>query len=159
MCQQDHARWPPRVPSVRPKRLYIAGMERNASNLLHLVPLGIPTLIIADDPRLIAAARAAYANWLVEAPVAEPRIELRLELAGTSSFNVSLEISVEGSRLRLTGCGAEGSADAGSGLACARIDPELATDSPAFADVTDTLLLFLLARNGRTPVHAAAFLV
>jgi hypothetical protein len=35
---------------------------------------------------------------------------------------------------------------------------DLANDAAAFADLTDTLLLFLLARRGRTPVHASAFM-
>lgn len=127
---------------------------------LDLVPLGIPTLIIADDPQLVAAARAAYAHWLAEAPVAEPRIELRLK-AGTSSSaeGVSFGILVEGSRLRLSGGGAVGYADATAGKAAATIPPQLLIDATAFADLLDTLLLFLLTRSGRTPVHASAFML
>ena len=127
---------------------------------MNLVPLGIPTLIIADDPRLVAAARAAYAHWVAEAPVAEPRIELRVE-AGTASSaeEVSLEVEAEGSRLRLRAPGAVGSADAASRQGAATIAPQLMNDPAGFADLLDTLLLFLLTRNGRTPVHASAFML
>ena len=127
---------------------------------MNLVPLGIPTLIIADDPRLVAAARAAYAHWVAEAPVAEPRIELRLEAATASSAEeVSLDVEVEGSRLRLRGRGAVGSADAASRQGTATIAPQLMNDPAGFADLLDTLLLFILTRNGRTPVHASAFML
>jgi len=128
-----------------------------SSKFLYLQPLGIPTLIIADDPQLIAAARAAYAHWLVETPDSEARIELRLETGSASSEGVCLDIRVEGSRLRLDGCGASASADAATGQAHATVPQELASDAPAFSEVVDTLLLFLLTRSGRTPVHAAAF--
>ena len=82
-------------------------MSGDALNFrLELAPLGIPTLIIADDPRLVAAAGAAYAHWRAEAPVAEPVIELCLEVGTDSSAEgVSLDIRVEGSRLWLTGQG------------------------------------------------------
>ena len=123
------------------------------------MPLGIPTLIIADDPQLIAAARAAYAHWCMVAPAAEPQIELRLAIGRASSESVSLGISVEGSCLRLGGDGVCGTADAAERKASATIAPEIAKDAARFADVCDTLLLFILARNGRTPVHSAAFLL
>jgi hypothetical protein len=129
-----------------------------SSNSLSLLPLGIPTLIIADDPQLIAAARAAYAHWRVETPDSEARIELRLETGGASSDGVCLDIHVEGSRLQLNGRGVSASADAATGQARATVPPELAFDPAGFTDVIDTLLLFLLARSGRTPVHSSAFM-
>jgi hypothetical protein len=141
-------------------RLYIVGVDRNASNLLNLVPLGIPTLIIADDPQLISAARAAYAYWLAEAPVSEPRIELRLETGRASPCtDVCLAIAVEGSRLRVSGGGVDGFADASTSKAALSVSPEMAGDATAFAEIVDTLLLFILARTGRTPIHASAFML
>jgi len=129
------------------------------SKFLTLLPFGIPTLIIAEDPQLLAAAAAAYAHWLAEAPVAEPSIELRLEIGSVSTADVSHRIVVDGSRLTLAGAGTSGFADAATGKASATIIGELVNDAAAFADSTDTLLLFLLARRGRTPVHASAFMV
>jgi hypothetical protein len=127
---------------------------------LNLVPLGIPTLIIADGPQLVAAARAAYAPWSVEAPVAESQIELRLEVGTASSAEgVSLDITVEGSRLRLSGRGISGCADAAARKATAVVPSEIVNDPAAFADLLDTLLLFILTRNGRSPVHASAFML
>jgi hypothetical protein len=130
-----------------------------SSKFLDLLPFGIPTLIIAEDPQLLAAAAAAYANWLAEAPVAEPVIELGLEIGRPSTTGVSLDIVVDGSRLRLKGRGTEGEADATSGKARATVGLELADDRAGFAEILDTLLLFLLARRGRTPVHASGFMI
>ena len=123
------------------------------------MPLGIPTLIIADDPQLIAAARAAYAHWCAVAPASEPQIELRLAIGRASSESVSLSITVEGSRLRLADDRVSGTADAATRKASATIPSDIAKDPDRFAEICDTLLLFILARNGRTPVHAAAFLL
>lgn len=135
-------------------------MDGNGSSrILNLLPFGIPTLIIAEDPQLLAAAAAAYAHWLAEAPVAEPSIEVRLETGSPSTKGVSLDIAVDGSRLRLNGRTAEGLADAATGKAGAIVLQELAEDGIGLADVLDTLLLFLLARRGRTPVHASAFMI
>lgn len=132
--------------------------EDRSSKFLNLVPFGIPTLIIAEDPQLLAAARTAYAHWLAEKPVAEPVIELGLEIGRPSTNGVSLDIAVDGSRLLLKGRGCEGMADAVSGKASATIARESADQPDAVADILDTLLLFLLARRGRTPVHASAFM-
>jgi len=135
-------------------------MDGNGSSrFLNLLPFGIPTQIIAEDPQLLAAAAAAYAHWLAEAPVVEPSIEVRLETGSPSTIGVSLDIVVDGSRLRLNGRGAEGTADAATGKASAILSPELAEYAAALTDILDTLLLFLLARRARTPVHASAFMV
>jgi hypothetical protein len=135
-------------------------VDRTALKTLHLAPLGIPTLVISDDPQLIAAAASAYSYWSVEAPVSEPSVELRLETADASPIDkVCLDITVEGSRLRLTGLGAKGVADATTRKAHAYLPMGVAGDPGAFVEVVDTLLLFILARNGRTPVHASAFML
>lgn len=117
-------------------------------------------MIIADDPQLVAAARAAYAHWPVEALVAEPQIELRLEVGTASSAEgVSLDIKVEGSCLLLSGRGAVGRADSATKTGAATIALELLNDPAGLTDVLDTLLLFLLTRSDRTPIHASAFML
>jgi hypothetical protein len=120
----------------------------------HLTPLGIPTDFIADDPVLLAAACTAYGDWVTERP-AEPVIELRLSRKTAATIGVSLDIAVEGSRLTLGGGGISGWADAVSKRAACAVPANLAGASAALAEAIDTLLLFILARSGRTPVHAA----
>ena len=133
--------------------------SESSSRTVHLLPFGIPTLIIADDPQLLAAARAAYAHWSAETPFADPALELRLEAGGVSSTGLSFEISVEGSRLRIAGDGIAGEGDAVKGTARAQVPRTLADNRAALIDLLDTLLLFLLARRGRVPVHASAFVL
>ena len=125
----------------------------------NFLPFGIPTTIIAEDPLLLAAAVAAYAHWATDAPFAGSALELRLHAGSASPSGVSLGIRVEGSRLWLSGDGIEGSADSTSGKAYATVPGELANNRRVLTEVTDTLLLFMLARRARTPVHGAGFIL
>jgi hypothetical protein len=160
MGEQDHAACTPaRASGWFGRLLALAMAPEPASRRVDLLPFGVPTLIIADDPQLLAAARAAYAHWSAEAPVTDPALELRLEIGSASSCEVSFEIGVDGSRLRLSGEGIEGWADAEAGDAWARIPAALASDGAALTELIDTLLLFLLARRRRTPVHASGFML
>lgn len=125
-----------------------------------LAPLGVPTTIVADDRALLATVCDAYPEWGTDGPGVEPVIELRLELGDESGDGTAAEIRVEGARLTLTGVGIAGRADAVSKRAHCVVPRRLIGDPGALAeDVTDTLLLFLLARTGRTPVHAAGVMV
>lgn len=133
--------------------------EEPESRCLYLLPFGVPTLVIAEDPQLLAAATATYAYWRSEAPFADPTLEVRLEAGSASSSGVCLDIKVEGSRLELAAEGAAGTADAASGKAHALVATSLAKDAHAFGEIMDMLLLFLLARSGRTPIHASAFVL
>ncbi len=126
----------------------------------HLTLFGIATLVIADDPRLLATARAALVDWLSEAPMREPEITLRLTRDDRPADWVSPAIRVEGSRLTIDGGGIRGEADATTGEARCRVPTRLIDAPSALADqVIDPLLLFLATRRGRTPVHASGVMV
>ena len=123
-------------------------------------PLGVPAVVIAEDPELLATARAAYADWMAEAPVDSPAIEIRLDVGSAPSDKVGFRIAVEGSRLTLAGDGIAGQADSATGRAQCLVPRRLVGDPAGLAaEVTDTLLLFLLARSGRTPLHAAGVMI
>lgn len=125
----------------------------------HFAPLGIPALVRVDDPALAAAVEAAYADWILPHPAEAPRIVLTLEQGGSPSTEVSLGIRVCGSRLTLQGAGISGEADADRGTGHCVL-PHWTADGAALAmEAVDTILLFLLARSGRTPVHAAGIVV
>ena len=125
-----------------------------------LALLGLPVELVADDPDLLATACEAYADWPSETPHSEPAIEVRLELGSDPDMEAVADIRVGGMRLTLTGAGIAGHADAGSKRAHCVVPRRLVGDATAMAaEVTDTLLLFLLARSGRTPVHAAGVLL
>jgi hypothetical protein len=112
---------------------------------LRLSIMDRPVAIRASEPVLLAAAAEAYADWRDAARADGPPIVLTLEAADKAG---PVEIEVEGSRLRLTG-GAEGWADARTLTAFGKVSRDLV------GEVTDTLLLFLLCRSGRVPLHAA----
>jgi hypothetical protein len=125
-----------------------------------LAPLGIPIRFIADHPELLATACGAYAAWSVESSDAVgPELELGLELCAAPTVSVSAHIRVEGSRLTLTGA-VSGSAEASTRRARCKV-PQSWLSSPArlVDEALDPLLLFLLARVGRTPVHAAGIVL
>ncbi|HEU4962018.1 MAG TPA: hypothetical protein VFT56_16640 [Sphingomonas sp.] len=125
-----------------------------------LAPLDVSTSIIADHPVLLETASAAYADWTAADPAGPPAIEIRLRLAEASAAGVSDGIQVEGSRLMLAGEGIEGTADARTGRGCCSVPPRLLEDAAALAaEVVDPILLFLLARMGRTPLHAAGIVL
>lgn len=124
-----------------------------------LAPLGVPTVVTASAPALLAAVCHAYAEWQVEGEGSDPGILLQLEAADGSYVEDAIDISVEGSRLTLTGQGIAGHADARSRRARCTVTQRLLDDPAALAEVTDTLLLFLLARSDRTPVHAAGVML
>ena len=123
-----------------------------------VAPLGVPTWLIADDPRLLAAAVAACPTS--EHADSGNGIEIRLEIASTPSSNLSCRIEVEGSRIRVTGADFAGvaEADARSGRC---LVPQRLVDDPQLlaAELLDPILLFLLTRSGRTPLHAAGIVI
>lgn len=122
-----------------------------------LAPMGIRTVFEADDPGLLAAARAAYAAW-VGLPAAdhEAPLRIRLALGPASTDRRAADVRVDGARLTIDAPGTQGRADAATREAWCTVPPALAADPERLAEeVLDTLVLFLLTRAGRIPVHAA----
>lgn len=125
-----------------------------------VAPLGVQTTFIADDPRLLAAARAACPDSPAELHQAGNRIAIRLETASIPSSNLSCRIEVEGSRIAVRGPDFEARGDAKARTGVCRVPLRLALDQDALAsELLDPILLFLLARSGRTPIHAAGIMI
>ncbi len=126
---------------------------------LQIAPLGLRTILRSSSPPLLEAAAVAYADWAV-AEIDAPVLEVTLELGRASEGEGEVEIRVDGARLALNGPGITGWADAAAKRAHGVVPAWLAEDPKALADrVLDTLLLFLIARAGRTPVHAAGVMI
>jgi hypothetical protein len=122
---------------------------------LKLLIMGRPVVIRSADLGLLASVAAAYADWRPTGAADGPPIQLELK-AGDEAADGALRIEVEGSRLRMAGAGVEGWAHAQALTAFCEVPPCLAKQPARLAvEVTDTLLLFLLTRSGRTPLHAA----
>jgi hypothetical protein len=122
--------------------------------LLQLSIMDRPVTVTASEAWLLAAVGEAYAGW--RSPGRTDGTPIALELKASDAPNAEpIEIAVDGPRLRLTG-GVEGWADARSLTASCKI-PRALAGQPArlTGEVIDTLVLFLLCRSGRVPLHAA----
>ena len=125
---------------------------------LRLSVMDRPVVMRSAEPALLAAAAEAYGDWRaprrVSGPADGPPIALELEAADAPAPG-PVEIAVDGPRLRLTGA-AEGWADARSLTGSCRVARGLAEPPGRLAgEAIDPLLLFLLCRSGRVPLHAA----
>ena len=124
--------------------------------LTEFYPFGIPIEVDCAEPGVIDAVREAVAGseGAIDPNARRLRLEFGIddELWGTGPSG----IHIEGQELWLAGPGVLCIADAVTGQAeCALSrdfvdDPELLQGS-----VLDPLLLFLIARSGRAPIHAA----
>ena len=125
-----------------------------------LTPLGIPVLIEAETSALAEAAAAVCDGWSVAAvhgpPVAPGRREVRdLVRARGRSHDPDRPrcMSIRGEEVTAT-------ADATSGVAHCRVARSLAASPERLGrDVLEPILLFLLTRRGRTPIHAAGLVI
>jgi len=129
-----------------------------------LAPMGIPVLFEADDFTLLHAALSAYAAWPPAAEDPSPPLRIRLQLApaatATTGDEDAVAVRVEGARLAVAGPGVDGGADAARGEGWCTVPAALAANPRRLAaDVLDTLLLFLLTRAGRIPLHASGVVV
>ena len=125
-----------------------------------VAPLGVRTTFTADDPRLLAAAVAACPDSPPQFHEPGNAIEIRLEAANIPSFDLSCRIEVEGSRIAVTGADFRGYADAETKSGVCQVPLRLMLEPEAFsAELLDPILLFLLARSGRTPIHAAGIMI
>lgn len=129
--------------------------------------MGIPVAVTADDPALLRATLGAYAGSS-SAPPSEPaggtaaagdepplRLHLFLATEIGSWDEAALRVRVDEPRLTLSGA-ASGWADAARSEARCTVPPSLLGDPQRLAaEVLDTLLLFVVTRRGRVPVHAS----
>lgn len=123
-----------------------------------LRPLGLPVEVEAPTPALLGAVARAFGPADAHAPEGGT-LRLRLTV-GTAGEAGPPRLRVDGSRLALSGGGARGGADAVRGEAWCAVSPALAADPDrAAAEAAEPLLLFLLTRAGRVPVHAAGVVV
>lgn len=136
----------------------IEARQPHRASVLRFAPLGIPTAIIADDSALLDAATANFAD-LRKPSDADPKIVIRLRRNELATAKVGFAVSVKGSCLALEGEGISGRADAATGSADCSLSGAYGDDRRLVAEIGETLLLFLLTRSGRVPVHAACVVI
>ncbi len=124
--------------------------------------LGLPVRFEAADPALLDAALAGYVMWrdVALSPPDAAGVSVRLTRldADSSALEMVVEptVLVSGSRIRVCAPGLEGVADWVTGEASCQVADWLVADPQRLAgDLLDTLLLFMLTRRNRVPLHAA----
>lgn len=122
-------------------------------------PLGIMLRVEASHPRLVEAVAMACRGWEAPADPHGPILQLSLKLGPVPVGGTGPVVNTDGSRLSIRG-GVEAHADAVRGQAWCRIAHAEAFGDPTFREsVLDCLILWLLTRHGRTPIHASGFVV
>ncbi len=125
--------------------------------IIELAPLGVPLRV--ECPSAIADTVAgACRGW--EGCTDIPSVPLRLSVAlspGLSGVG-QLAIQADSEHLTVRGSGVAARADVGAGAADCAVSAEFLADAVALRqDVLEPLVLMMLTRRDRTPLHAAAF--
>ena len=122
-------------------------------------PLGIALDVETDEPELLTAVATACHGWEDDVDPAARRLHLTLMVGQRVCRAGEPLIEVDGLNLRIMGGGVEARADAARGTACCMVSADLLRDEAALRqDVLDPLILFLVTRSGRAPIHAAGLL-
>lgn len=141
--------------------------DRPLAHAAVLPVLGIPVRFESDAAPVVAAVEEALRVWralerraelLSPAPRARPRVRLLLRgEAGEPGGALPLAARLVGrERILVASAGAAAWADVPGMEAVGHVAPALLEDPERFREVLDTLVLFLLTRLDRHPVHAAA---
>ena len=121
----------------------------------HFAPLGLTLRVEASNAELIRAVAAACRGWEAPAEPGGAGLHLHLQVGPVPLGGAEPLVRAEGSRLSISG-GVAAAADADLGRAWCRVGDARAFDDPALRErVLDCLILWLVTRNGRTPLHAA----
>ncbi|MEO7691155.1 MAG: hypothetical protein ABIS51_17870 [Sphingomonas sp.] len=123
-------------------------------------PLGIPLEVETNDLELLSAVAEACHGWEDEVDPAVRSLHLELVLDEPLCGMGEPDIQVEGQHLWIEGGGIVASADARTGRARCRVSATYLLDRDALRrKLLDPVILFLVTRRGRTPIHAAGFLM
>jgi hypothetical protein len=128
------------------------------SHIAHLSLFGIPLTVRSDDAVLLAVLAGICDASPVPASHAAP-LDLSLVVDPTLIGSLSSPPHVDGMHMTIDGPSFTARADAARGRGWCRVSPELRDDFDQLRDTAfEPLLLFLVTRRGRAPLHAAGFL-
>jgi hypothetical protein len=131
--------------------------SRNDPASAYFSPLGITLHATANNPQLIHAVADACRGWEAPTDPGAPMLSLSLEVGPVPVARGAPVVRTIGSRLSIHG-DVEACADAENGHAWCRVARPDAFRDPNFREqVLDSLILWLVTRSGRTPLHASAF--
>jgi len=143
----------------------LLGSELSLTYRTVLPVLGIPVTFEADDAQIIAVAEEAFGAWRCLEAMPEwiaphgptIRFAVRDGLEGGATHSPLRHALPRRGFLRITSLGSEAAADSECNMAAAVVTPALVADRSHFRyGVLESLTLFLLSRQDRQPLHAAA---
>jgi len=138
---------------------WAASVPRPLAKLAFFRPLGIPLEVETNDSELLSAVAEACRGWEDDGDPAVRSLHLELVFDEQLCETDEHDIQVEGQHLRIEGGGIKASADADSGHAWCRVSANYLLDRDALRrNLLDPVILFLVTRRGRAPIHAAGFL-
>lgn len=125
---------------------------------LMLAPLGIPLAVELLGSDNLDGLVAACRRWHGVPTHAAPRLQLHVDASGAPDDGSEVRITIEDKVMRLRGGGVDGTADPVSGQAMCRVPIRyLASPDVLRCEILEPLVLYLLGRNDRAPVHASCF--
>ncbi|MBC9030861.1 hypothetical protein IAG41_00505 [Sphingomonas sp. JC676] len=127
----------------------------------HFSPLGVTLQVTASNAQLIHAVADACLGWEAPTDPGGPMLRLSLKVGPVSVSGTGPVVRTDGPRLLIQGdADVDAGADAEHGYAWCRVANADAFRDPDFREqVLDGLILWLVTRSGRTPLHASAFVV
>jgi len=126
---------------------------------LELAPLDVPLRVEIAEPSAVEAVAAACRPWQGKAH-GVAALRLLIEIGPALADIGSTAIQLEGSLMWISGPGVTARADLDEGFArCAVSSDYLDAPEVLRIEVLEPLVLMLLTRRDRTPVHASGFLV
>ncbi|HEY4125733.1 MAG TPA: hypothetical protein VGM36_14030, partial [Rhizomicrobium sp.] len=120
---------------------------------------GVRVVLESEDREALKVVLTQYANW--NAPElfdGSTSIYIVLRVYKVNENILADTSHVQGESLAITSGGVSASADGVTGRGCCAY-PDGAIKGAAFAEMVNTIVLFLLAHRGRIPVHASAVML
>ena len=153
------------ITELAPGRLPPAGRHPTAhapaipTDVASFSLFGIALSVRSNDAAVLAALASYCDRPTAPARIGGPPLDLSLVVDPSLTGTAMAPLLIDGPCLAIDGPGLVGRADARRGHGSCRLSAALRDDAEALRErVLDPLLLFLVARRGRTPLHAAGFL-
>jgi hypothetical protein len=131
------------------------GMQGEKRHYRDIMLLGVRVVFQSDEPALLARVAAAYASWIgADGPEEDLAVYVVIE---SGSAPKRRESFASGTKLAVAMEAAWLEADGASGCGHAILYSDTANE--ALVEILNTIVLFLVAHQGRIPLHASAILL
>jgi hypothetical protein len=137
-------------------------MRKSAADVhtaaLTLAPLGVSLSIDVGRATDMSAVAEACSDWIGAPCAPAPRLALSVDTARHLSGTGDVDIAMRGSALKIRGPGVYAHAEPCLGRATGLVSSDyLANPQRLREDILEPLMLALVTRHDRAPVHASAF--